>query len=99
MQRGYNFSRPESVDLNLINEEFTTNYLSYVHLTKAFLPFLLKKDRSALIYTSSALSLVPLPRCLNYCATKAALHFFCISLRLHLKAAGVQVLEIIPVSI
>lgn len=44
IQRGLDFSKPETVDLDLIQTEFTTNYLSYLALTKAFLPFLQSKN-------------------------------------------------------
>jgi short-subunit dehydrogenase involved in D-alanine esterification of teichoic acids len=50
IQRGLFFDKPESIDLSSIQTEFTTNYLSYLALTKAFLPFLQsKKEESALI--------------------------------------------------
>ncbi|KAL9128957.1 MAG: hypothetical protein Q9217_002473 [Psora testacea] len=50
IQRGLDFSKPETVDLDMIQTEFTTNYLSYIALTKAFLPFLQgKESKSALI--------------------------------------------------
>ena len=44
IQRGLDFSKPDTVDLDLIQSEFTTNYLSYLALTKAFLPFLQSKS-------------------------------------------------------
>ncbi|RVD88391.1 uncharacterized protein DFL_002578 [Arthrobotrys flagrans] len=96
IQRGFNFTKPETVDLDVITEELTVNYLSYIYLTTALLPFLLKKDSSALIYVSSVLAMVPLARCPNYCATKAALHQFVLSLRNQLKGTSVKVLEILP---
>ncbi|KAK6351005.1 hypothetical protein TWF718_004183 [Orbilia javanica] len=96
IQRGFNFTKPETVDLDVITEELTVNYLSYIHLTTALLPFLLKKDSSALIYVSSVLGMVPIARCPNYCATKAALHHFVLSLRNQLKDTSVKVLEILP---
>ncbi|KAK6534413.1 hypothetical protein TWF281_005738 [Arthrobotrys megalospora] len=96
IQRGFNFTKPETIDLDVITEELTVNYLSYIHLTTALLPFLLKKDSSALIYVSSVLAIVPLARCPNYCATKAALHQFVLSLRNQLKSTPVKVLEILP---
>lgn len=50
IQRGADFTKPESVDISSIQTEFTTNYLSYIALTKAFLPFFqAKEDRSALV--------------------------------------------------
>jgi hypothetical protein len=32
IQRGFNFMKPETVDLSQIDLEFTTNYLSYIHM-------------------------------------------------------------------
>ncbi|MCJ1371152.1 hypothetical protein MMC20_002367 [Loxospora ochrophaea] len=50
IQRGINFAEPESVDLDMIETEFSTNYLSQVAMTKAFLPFLqTKKGKAALM--------------------------------------------------
>ena len=50
MQRGFDFSRPETVDLAVVQEEFNTNYLSFLALTNAFLPFLKsKQEETALI--------------------------------------------------
>ena len=50
LQRGLDFSKPEAVDLDEVQSEFTTNYLSYLALTKGFLPFLQSKNtESALI--------------------------------------------------
>jgi len=50
IQRGFDFSKPETVDLDVVQQEFDTNYLSYIALTNAFLPFLQsKKEQSALI--------------------------------------------------
>ncbi|CCX15283.1 hypothetical protein FPQ18DRAFT_299486 [Pyronema domesticum] len=95
-QRGFNFARPETVDLSIIDDEVLTNYTSQLHLTQAFLPYLLKKEKASLVYTTSGLAMVPLGRCPNYCATKAALHHFCISLRAHLKDTSVRVIEIMP---
>ena len=40
IQRGFDFSAPATVDLSVVSDEFTTNYLSYLHLTNAFLPHL-----------------------------------------------------------
>ncbi|KAF2193704.1 NAD(P)-binding protein [Zopfia rhizophila CBS 207.26] len=99
IQRGFDFSKPETVDLSVIGQELTTNYLSYIHLTHAFLPHLQKQqNETSLIYTSSGLALVPIPRCLNYCASKAALHHFLLCLREQLKdgPGNVKVIEVFP---
>jgi len=99
IQRGLFFQEPEKVDLDEIQTEFTTNYLSYLALTKAFLPFLKsKKEESSLIYTTSGLALVPIVRCPNYCASKAALHHFILVLRTQLEesAPNVKIVELFP---
>ena len=49
IQRGLDFSKPESVNLDEIQTEFTTNYLSYLALTKGFLPFLQNKSTESAI--------------------------------------------------
>lgn len=97
IQRPLDFGRPESVDIDLVNTEFVTNYLSYLALTKAFLPFLqAKTSPSGLIYTTSGLALVPITRCPNYCATKAAMHQFILILRKQLSKSQIKVIEIFP---
>jgi short-subunit dehydrogenase involved in D-alanine esterification of teichoic acids len=97
IQHGFNFAKPETVDMDMINEEFVTNYISFLALTKAFLPFLQAKDtESSLIYTTSALALVPISRCPNYCASKAALHHFILCLRRQLQGSKIKVIEIFP---
>jgi short-subunit dehydrogenase involved in D-alanine esterification of teichoic acids len=87
------------VDLSTLELEFTTNYLSYVHLTKAFLPHLQSQSNAtSLIYMSSGLAFVPLVKRLNYCASKAALHHFLLCLREQMKEApgNVKIIEIFP---
>lgn len=100
MQRGFDFSKPDSVNLDEFDLEWKTNYTSYVHLTTAFLPFLQKQQGKevALIYTSSNLALVPMPHVPGYCATKAALHHFILTLREQLKSGypHIRVIEIFP---
>jgi short-subunit dehydrogenase involved in D-alanine esterification of teichoic acids len=99
IQRGFDFTKPETVDLTTLELEVTTNYIAYVHLTKALIPVLQKQEKeTALIYTSSGLALVPLVKRLNYSATKAALHHFILALREQLKdgPGNIKVIEIFP---
>lgn len=52
IQRGFDFTKPETVDLSVLDLEFTTNYLSYIHLTHAFLPHFQKQEKeTSLVYT------------------------------------------------
>ena len=91
------FSKPETLDLDTIGLEMITNYTSYIHLLKVFLPHLIaSKKQTSVIATSSGLAMVPLYRCGNYCATKAALHQLILTLRAQLKDTNVKVIEIMP---
>ncbi|KAF7122779.1 hypothetical protein CNMCM5793_000889 [Aspergillus hiratsukae] len=98
IQRRSVFSEPESIDMNRIQHEMTVNYISYVALAKEFLPFLMAKGDTptSLIFTSSNLALVPILRCSNYCASKAALHHWILCLREQLKDTNVKVVEVFP---
>ncbi|KAF1989784.1 short-chain dehydrogenase/oxidoreductase [Aulographum hederae CBS 113979] len=99
IQRGFDFSKPESVDLDVLGMEFTTNYLACIHLTTAFLPHLqAQQSDTCLMYTTSGLALVPITRCANYCASKAAMHHWLLCLREQLKGGpgNVKVVELFP---
>lgn len=100
IQRPFNFTKIETVDLGIFDQELTTNYSAPVHLTKAFLPHLQKQKaqgQTALVYTTSMLALIPSTRVPNYGASKAALHHFILSLRSQLSNVnGPKVIEIFP---
>ncbi|KAL6712292.1 hypothetical protein ACN47E_000169 [Coniothyrium glycines] len=99
IQRGFDFSKPDTIDLDTLELEFRTNYLSYMHLTTAFIPFLQKKENeTSLIYTTSGLALLPMTRCPNYCASKAALHHMILAIREQLRngPGKIKVIEIFP---
>ncbi|KAJ6093454.1 hypothetical protein N7486_008743 [Penicillium sp. IBT 16267x] len=99
IQRPFDFSQPETVDLDILDQELITNYTSAVYLSKAFIPHLQKqKTQTALAFTTSQMALVPMMRCPNYGASKAALHHFILALRtqLHDGPGDVKVLEIYP---
>jgi short-subunit dehydrogenase involved in D-alanine esterification of teichoic acids len=99
IQRPFDFSKPESVDLDIFDQELITNYTSAVRLTKAFLPHLQSlHSQTAIAFTTSQMALVPMMRCPNYGASKAALHHFILALRTQLRdgPGNVKVLEIYP---
>lgn len=100
IQRGLDFGNPESIDLDSVDLEMKTNYFSYIHLIKAFLPFFqAKQDPTAIVFVTSGLALAPLSRCPNYCASKAALHSLIMSMRFQLEQAGkgnIKIIEILP---
>ncbi|PVH80744.1 NAD(P)-binding protein [Cadophora sp. DSE1049] len=103
IQRRLDFTSPSTIDLLQVTTELTTNYLSPLHFTTAFLPHLqyLSKTQNiptSLIFTTSGLALIPILRCPNYCASKAAMHHLILCLREQLKSTDgdVGVIEILP---
>ncbi|KAJ5634647.1 hypothetical protein N7528_002489 [Penicillium herquei] len=99
IQRPFDFSKPETVDLDIFDQELITNYTAAVHISKAFIPHLQKQQtQTALAFTTSQMALVPMMRCPNYGASKAALHHFILALRTQLNdgPGNVKVLEIYP---
>lgn len=75
--------------------EIAINLEGPIHLARLFLPQLLKQERPVIANVSSGLAFVPIAGMPIYCATKAALHSFTLSLR-HQLAGKVEVVEIIP---
>jgi uncharacterized oxidoreductase len=65
-------------------------------MVKKFLPHLKTKSEAAIVNVSSGLAFVPLPVSPVYCATKAGLHSFTLSLRVQLKKTKVKVFELAP---
>lgn len=102
VQNTVNFARPETIDLDVVENEITTNYRSYLHMITAFLPHLQSRAPApaALMVVTSGLGLVPIPRPANYCATKAALHSLCWTMRAQLghdeRSRHIRVVELIP---
>jgi uncharacterized oxidoreductase len=92
----YGFSMLNEVDMNKVQNEVDTNFVAPVHLSSLFSKFLSEKKDSAIMNISSGLSFVPISFIPVYCATKAALHSFTLSLRHQLKNTSVKVFEIAP---
>ncbi len=77
-------------------DEIETNLRAVIHLSAYFIPDFMEKRESAIINISSGLAFVPLAVAPVYCATKAAVHSFSISLRHQLRGTSIKVFEIIP---
>jgi uncharacterized oxidoreductase len=73
-----------------------TNLEGTIHLSQLFAGHLAKQDTPAIFVTTSGLAHVPRANFPIYCATKAALHSFAMSLRHQLKALKIEVIEICP---
>jgi uncharacterized oxidoreductase len=81
-------------------EDFTTeidvNLTGPIRLIQRFLPLLKQQPAAAVVNVTSGLAFVPLPISPIYCATKAAMHSFSLSLRTQLARTHVKVFEIAP---
>jgi len=78
------------------HEEIAINFEAPVHLTSLLLPHLVKQERPAILNVTSGLAFSPMASAPIYCATKAAMHSFTLSLRHQLAGTPVQVIEVIP---
>lgn len=83
-------------DLFSGENEVETNLIAPIHLSAYFIPLLLKKKESAIINVSSGLGFVPIAAMPVYCAAKAAVHSFTVSLRYQLRDTSIKVFEIVP---
>jgi uncharacterized oxidoreductase len=95
IQRRINFKKGID-ELRNKDNEVDINLTSTIHLSAYFIPDFLKKKEAAIINISSGLGFVPIALMPVYCATKAAIHSFSISLRHQLKNTAIKVFEIIP---
>ncbi len=96
VQKHHDFASGEPLDEQAVLDEINTNLLGVIRVATAFLPHLRKHPGATLVNVSSGLAFVPLARFPVYCATKAAVHSFTMSLRHQLKGTGVKVVELIP---
>jgi uncharacterized oxidoreductase len=83
-------------DWEQTRHEIAINLDAPIHLSRLFIPHLAKQKQPAILNVTSGLSFVPLTTVPVYCATKAALHSFTLSLRHQLAGTGIQVIEVIP---
>ncbi|AKM10833.1 SDR family oxidoreductase [Croceicoccus naphthovorans] len=73
----------------------TTNLLGPIRLTDALIDHLSVQPDAAIVNVTSGLAFVPMPQTATYCATKAALHSYTLSLR-KLLEGKVEVIELVP---
>ena len=78
------------------DDEVTINLSAPIRLCALFTPKLLKKKEAAIVNISSGLAFVPMANTLIYCATKAAIHSFTVSLRHQLRGTSIRVFEAVP---
>lgn len=93
--------RPEDLlaqqnDLEDAEATVATNLLGPIRLTAALLPQLMKQPHATIMNVSSGLAFTPLALTPTYCATKAAIHSYTLSLRYQLRKTHIEVLELVP---
>jgi len=82
-------------DLDKLTSEIDINLSGPIRLVSALIDSL-KANKGTIINVSSGLAFVPLQAAPVYCATKAAMHSYTISLRQQLAEHGVEVVELMP---
>ena len=86
----------DPLDLSSMESEISVNLVGQIRLITALLPLLRKQSSSTIINVTSGLAFVPMNAVPTYCATKAAMHSYTMSLRYQLRATATQVIELIP---
>jgi len=88
--------RKGATDLLSGEDEVQVNFVAPIHLSACFAPLLMGKKEAAIINVSSGLAFVPIAVMPVYCAAKAGIHIFSVSLRHQLKGTSVKVFEVVP---
>jgi uncharacterized oxidoreductase len=96
VQRRLELAPSAPLDEEGLQDEINTNVLGVIRVATELLPHLVQQSNAVLLNVSSGLAFVPLARFPVYCATKAAVHSYTLSLRYQLKGSGVEVVELIP---
>src|SRR5579859_1961755 len=75
----------ESTDTSAADDIIATNLTAPIHLTAALLPLLKQQAKSTVMTVTSGLAFTPLAITPTYCATKADMHSWSVSLRYQLR--------------
>ena len=86
----------QAADPSIIDQTIATNLVAPLQLTGALLPHLKQQPKAAIMNVSSGLAFTPLAMAATYCATKAAIHSWTVSLRYQLRGTSIEVLELAP---
>jgi uncharacterized oxidoreductase len=90
------FQLQQPPEWETLHDELAINLDAPIHLTTLFIPHLLKQPQAAILNVTSGLAFAPVAMMPIYCATKAALHSFTLSLRHQLSGTPITVIEVIP---
>jgi uncharacterized oxidoreductase len=95
IQQRFNLSKSQE-SWSYYQQEIDTNLSAPIHLISLFIPHLAKQKDAAILNVSSGLAFAPMAAAPVYCATKAAMHSFTMSLRYQLALSHIEVIEIVP---
>lgn len=84
------------LSLGALTREIDINVKGSIWMNDMFLPLLKQNDNAATVTVTSGLAFVPLPISPVYCASKAALHSYTLSLREQLRNTNVKAFELAP---
>jgi uncharacterized oxidoreductase len=87
------------IDVSKIRQEIEINFVAPVHLSSLLVNQLKQQTNSTIINISSGLGYAPIAFMPVYCATKAAIHSWSLSLRKQLENTSIKVFEIAPPSV
>ena len=76
--------------------EINTDLTAPIYLSGYLIPLLAQQKESAIVNVSSGLGFTPIAAMPVYCAAKAGLHLFTVSLRFQLKGTSIKVFEEVP---
>jgi uncharacterized oxidoreductase len=80
----------------LHERELEVNLMAPVHLTTLLLPHLMQQSRALVVNVSSIFAFFPIASHPAFCAAKAGLHSFTLSLRHQMRDSAVRVVELVP---
>ena len=89
----------ETTDITEQKAEILTNVFGTIQLTQSLIPHLSKQKNSFILTVSSAVAYAPMSVMPVYCATKAALHSYSISIREQLQNTNIKVFELLPAGV
>ena len=96
VQWQHNFATQATLDEAGVAAEIDTNILGVMRVGAAFLPHLKQQPAATIVNLTSGLAFTPMAAYPVYCATKAFVHSFTMSLRHQLRETSVRVIELAP---
>jgi uncharacterized oxidoreductase len=96
VQWQHNFATEAMLNEANVGSEIDINILGVLRVSSAFLPHLKQQVAATIINVTSGLAFTPMAVYPVYCATKAFVHSFSMSLRHQLRETPVRVVELVP---